>query len=200
MAVFTLPSVLQGALYCLNRQPPDTYRLMFAQAYIEVAILNPSTPIVNSVALSPRGRPLVWIEEAFGTSRHHSLDQYHHRAVPALLDPDRAIVKKTGRTRRVYLRDGIEIQLVEVEILLEEDQLSRSCRYCDRTELLYEYGDERMVRCSGEGYDSVYCCRKVLLNLGCVEHHTLISRLSQCSTRVAAMRRAISKIVPHPTW
>jgi hypothetical protein len=162
MAIFTLPSVLQGALYCLNRQPPDTYRLMFAQAYIEVAILNPSTPIVNSAAFSPRGRPLVWIEEAFGTSRH-TLDQYHRRAVAALLDPDRAIVKKTGRTRRVWLRNEIESQLVEVEILLEEDQLSRGCRYCDRTELLYEYGDQRMVRCSGEGYDSVYSCRKVRL-------------------------------------
>jgi hypothetical protein len=173
MAIFTLPGpdVLQGAPYCLNRKSPNTYRLVFARTYgnalpvIEIAILNPSTPLVNSAGFSPRGRPLVWIEEPFGTSRH-ALDRYHRRVVAALLDPDRAIVKKTGRTRRVWLRDEIESQLVEVEILLEEDQLSRGCRYCDRTELLYEDDGRRMarmVRCSGAGYDSVYCCRKVRL-------------------------------------
>jgi hypothetical protein len=162
MAVFKLAGVLHGALYCLNRQPPNTYRLMFARTYgpalpvIEIAILNPSTPFVNLAAFSSRGRPLVWIEEAFWNSGH-ALDSYHRRAAAAL-DPDRAIVAKPGRTRRVYLGDGIEIQLVKVEILLEKDQLSRGYRHCYRTELLYEYGDQCMVRCSGEGYDSVYCC------------------------------------------
>jgi hypothetical protein len=158
MVDFTLPDATRGLQYCFSRQPSNIYRLMYARAYgmadgRQVAVLNPSTPTDAPFAPSPKGRPLVWIEE----DGHPC---FRLGIVTALLGADRPIVARTGRTRRVRTKYGEELESIEVEILLDEDQLSRGCRHCDDTELVYDPYD-RLERVGGEGYASMYCCSQV---------------------------------------
>jgi hypothetical protein len=189
MVDFTMPAETSCLQFCISRKPPHTYRLMFARAYgmavsREVLELNPSTPIDAPPALSPRGRPLVWIEEDGG---HQSFRQGY---AAALARADYPIVARTGRTRRVRRYSGGEVEAVEVEILLDEDQLSRGCRHCDDTELEHQPGP-RPARVGGKGYASVYCCVQVrsCLHVGDVSPELLT--LPQCSTIVTSFRRTV---------
>jgi hypothetical protein len=156
VAVITLPPGLEC---CLSRQPPHTYRVMFARAYgmatwRQHAVLNPSTPANAPQALSPRERPLVWIEDDHDICFGRSI-------VTALAGEDGQLpfVARTGRTRKLRRKECREIELVEVEILLDEDQLSRGCRHCETTELYR--GEQSIERVGEDGYESVYCCSQV---------------------------------------
>jgi hypothetical protein len=80
--------------------------------------------------------------------------------VRALLDAEPPVVQKTGRTRATAINGG-DREAVEIELLVDEDDLSRCCYYCGALETTSDVRDGRMERLSGEGYESTYCCSQV---------------------------------------
>ena len=81
-------------------------------------------------------------------------------AAPKAADPQ--VIQPTGRTQRMYAKQGGERDAHEVELILDEDQLVCCCWCCNTLEVDTDVRDnDRFKLCSGEGYTSTYMCHQV---------------------------------------
>ena len=163
MLVFTPPDIAKGGLeLAIARRSPGTFLIIFARAYgmaatREYAVLNTSTSRSTVPALSAAGHPLMWLDadldRNFGASEG---------VFAALKTADAQIIQPTGRTQRIYAKQGGERDAHEVELILDEDQLARCCWCCDTLEVDTDVRDNDCFKhCSGEGYTSTYMCHQV---------------------------------------
>ncbi len=166
MLIFTSPDVAKGDFeLAIARKSPGTYLLILARAYGMAAsrvyaVLNSSTPSSTIPASSAAGHPLIWVDT--------DLDRDPRNLGPpegvlaALKAADVQVVQPTGRVQRMHAKEGGERDAYEVELMLDEDQFARCCWYCDALETDVDVRDnDRLQRCSGEGYTSTYMCSQV---------------------------------------
>lgn len=163
--VFTTPAYCQGGLeFAIARKAPPNphqYMLVFSRAYgmaasSKVAILNCSTTAraIDAPKLSPAGRPLIWLDSDMDRSPWN-IGPPGGDMLTALLEANPPVIRATGRTRMMIAQPGGAKNAHEVELLLEEDQLSRMCRYCGGTELAEA---DRFMRCGGDDARPEYMC------------------------------------------
>ena len=168
IVVFTTPTYCHGGLeFAIARKAPPNnhqYMLVFPRAYgmaatLKVATLNCSTTAraVEAPKLSPAGRPLIWLDSDMDRSIWN-MSLTGEDMLGALLHVDPPVIRATGRERMMIAQPGGAKVAREVELLLEEDQLARMCRYCGCTELAETH---RYKRCGGDDARPEYMCPNV---------------------------------------
>jgi hypothetical protein len=164
MLVFSSPNLFRGRLdFALSRNSYNQYALVYTRAYgmaerMEAAFLNFTTPLSERLELSAENRPLIWLDSDIDRTDYGPPDGM----LVALLAANPTVIKATGRTKMMHDSKGVEREASEVEILLNEEDLSHICYYCGEME--FDSGPRlRMERCSGQGYHSLYWCGPVSL-------------------------------------
>ena len=169
--VFTTPAYCQGGLeFAIARKAPPNphqYMIVFSRAYgmaasSKVATLNCSTTAraIDEPKLSSEGRPLLWLDSDMDHSSW-SISPPGIDTLSALLHATPPVIRATGRTRMMIAQPGGAKDAREVELLLEEDELSRMCRYCGCTELAEAH---RFRRCGGDDVRPEYVCFTVRIS------------------------------------
>jgi hypothetical protein len=167
LCTFTSSALRNAFEFGIARSHPGTYKLVFVRAYgmavtRDLGDLDLSSPPSTSPPMSTAGRPLLWLE-ASNANKQEPRGLWagsSHSMYEVLITAEPAVIAPTGRTKTVRSLKGISYEAYEVELLLDEETLTRWCYYCGDSELNYA-GEKRMALLSGQGYQSTYRCSQV---------------------------------------
>ena len=149
--------------FVLTRTAANKYALFFGRAYGMAASrrwadLNSTTTSSEPLLLSSDKRPCIWVDS--------SLDRDPRNLGPeggliaTLLSCDPPVFRLTGEKKNMYAKEGGWREAQQVEILLKEEDIARSCHCCGNCEFPSGLG-ERYTHVGGENYTSIYQCSDV---------------------------------------